>query len=114
MASSWGRKLARPIALKGSHKKLVTLRDAGDYLQFRFTAATRHPMLEAAIADLLKAAESGKAEDRLAATDQVERLLEREGLATSQAPRPLSEIERRMLAMHRPARSVKSKKRDHR
>lgn len=54
---------------------LVTLRDAGDYIQSAFANVTRDEALVATVEALIAAAESGQAKTVSRATDQLESYL---------------------------------------
>jgi hypothetical protein len=109
--ASWDQRLARPINLKGSGKKLLTLRDAGDFLRANFQTVRRNAMLDGALEDLIAAAESGQAADRRRATDQLETLLHHalliEGARPRSKPGKTPDLERRIRAMLTGERSKK-------
>jgi hypothetical protein len=78
MPAGWDAPLSRVLAPRGT--RLSTWREAGRYLSDGFSTVTRSAVLEHAIVLLMVAAESGKAKDRAAATEQVERVLAGRGL----------------------------------
>jgi hypothetical protein len=69
----WDARLSRVLSPPG--QRLVTLRDAANYIAGRFANVTRNAALEHAIELLMEAAESGALEDRKRATDQLARFL---------------------------------------
>ena len=77
MADYWDEPLATPIKLKGRLKgvTLTTLRDAGRFVSEHFRTVTHHAALDAAISDLMQAAETGDAGDIVEATNQLWRVL---------------------------------------
>jgi hypothetical protein len=74
----WDAPLSRVLTPRGT--RLSTLREAGLYLSEAFATVTQSAVLERAIELLMQAAESGKAKDRKAATDQVVLVLLNRGL----------------------------------
>jgi hypothetical protein len=75
---SWDAPLSRVLAPRGA--RLSTLREAGRYLADGFSTVTQSAVPERAIELLMLAAETGRAKDRAAATEQLERVLEERGL----------------------------------
>ena len=71
---NYDRKLARPLTLDDG-KRLVTLRDAADVLQARFSTVTKWGAHGQAIEQLIEAAELGGRERVKAATDRIEIVL---------------------------------------
>jgi hypothetical protein len=75
----WDKKLSRPLMLKNG-ERLETLSDVRSLFLERFATVTHNAALAYAGELLLKAAETGKRADIVAATDQIERVLRRERL----------------------------------
>jgi hypothetical protein len=74
----WDAPLSRVLTPRGA--QLSTLREAGQFLSERFSNVTHDASLKRAIELLMRAAESGEAKDRKAATDQVVLVLLSRGL----------------------------------
>ena len=75
----WDKKLSRPLMLKNG-ERLETLSDVRSLFLERFATVTHNAALAYAGELLLKAAETGKRTDIVAATDQIELVLRRERL----------------------------------
>lgn len=80
MADHWDSALTRVLTTKAaSSERLETLRQAGAFVAERFPNTTHSAVLEHAVTTLMRAAETGTAADREAATDQVTLLLKGRG-----------------------------------
>jgi hypothetical protein len=75
----WDKKLSRPLMLKNG-ERLETLSDVRSLFLERFATVTHNAALAYAGELLLKAAETRKRTDIVAATDQIELVLRRERL----------------------------------
>jgi hypothetical protein len=70
MPDHWNQPLSRPLGLRG-RERLITLRDAAEYLVEASGGVTRDDVLAAATQLLMQAAATGKEDDIQKATDQV-------------------------------------------
>jgi len=81
MATYWNAPLSRVLSPGGA--RLVTLKDAGNYLSEQFATVLECAVLAHAIGLLMQAAEAGTLADRKAATDQVARALQGQRLIST-------------------------------
>ena len=72
--ANWSKKLSRPLRLKDG-TELVTLGDAAGVVAEDFGLVTNSAIMEHAVELLLRAAETGSANDRRKATEQIQTLL---------------------------------------
>lgn len=75
MPANWDARLTRTIRLRDG-ARLITLRDAANYLVANFSTVRKDLGLERAIELLTSAAETGRKEDREAATFQMKLILD--------------------------------------
>jgi hypothetical protein len=80
MAEHWNEPLTRALLTRSDPPVcLATLHDAAHFVMDRFSTSSHNAVLEQALECLIQAAETGTAEDRSAATIQVELLLRLRG-----------------------------------